>query len=106
MEAAMKNILLLVHDDAGQEARFQAALDIARGLAGHLTCLDVVQMPVMAGDYDGMGSAMLLADEREREAGNRTALEARLAKEDVTWDWVDAVGDIADCITRASAFPT
>src|SRR4051812_13689734 len=31
-EATMKNVLLLVHDDAGQEARFQAALDVTRAL--------------------------------------------------------------------------
>ena len=41
----MKNILLLVHDDPGQEARVQAALDLTRALDGHLTCLDVAAMP-------------------------------------------------------------
>ena len=42
----MKNILLLVHDDAGQEARFQAALDIGRAVEGHLSCLDVTVIPM------------------------------------------------------------
>jgi hypothetical protein len=41
MEATMKSIRLLVHDDEGQEARFQTALDLTRALAGHLTCIDV-----------------------------------------------------------------
>jgi hypothetical protein len=35
----MKNVLLLVHDDLGQEARLQAALDIVRAIGGHLHCL-------------------------------------------------------------------
>lgn len=41
----MKNILLLVHDDDGQEVRLQAALDLVRALDGHLTCVDVTPRP-------------------------------------------------------------
>lgn len=98
----MKNILLLVHDDAGQEARFQAALDICRSIGGHLTCLDVAIMPpIIATNYvDGAG--VLLVEERTREAVNRAELEARLAHEDVSWDWVDATGTLAACLQNAS----
>jgi nucleotide-binding universal stress UspA family protein len=104
MEAMMKNILLLVHDDGGQEARFQAALDITRAVEGHLKCLDVSVMPVLIGDfYSGAGEAMLLADERQQESENRTRLEARLAKEEVSWDWEDATGAMAPCIADAAA---
>lgn len=46
----MKTLLLLVHDDAGQEARLQAALDLTRALDGHLTCVDIAPIPVFAGD--------------------------------------------------------
>lgn len=99
----MKNILLLVHDDAGQEARFQAALDLGRALEGHLTCLDVVRIRVLAGDYSGgAATAMLLADERDREAHNRATLEARLAHEDVPWDWIGMAGDMAECVAAAA----
>jgi hypothetical protein len=38
----MKNILPLTHYDEGQEARLQAALDVAREVGGHLPCLDVI----------------------------------------------------------------
>lgn len=99
----MKNILLLVHDDEGQESRFQAALDVARAFEGHLTCLDVAMMPMMVGDYwSGAGTAMLLADERDAEAANRKTLEARLAKEGVAWTWIDATGDLAPSLERAA----
>ena len=93
----MKNILLLVHDDAGEEARFQAALDLARALSGHLTCLDIVETPVLIGtDYTMADTAFaLMADARDREAENRSRIKARLAAEDVPWDWKDATGDIA-----------
>lgn len=99
----MKNILLLVHDDEGQEARLQAALDLTRALDGHLSCIDVTMVPNIAGDYDGTGSAMLLADERDREAGNKAALEARLASEDVVWSWSDVTGFAAEAVIEAAA---
>lgn len=101
----MKNILLLVHDDAGQEARFQAALDIGRAVEGHLSCLDVTVIPALVGaDYVGdAGFGTLLDDEREREAANRTKIEARLAHEDLPWDWADATGQIAHCLENACA---
>lgn len=100
----MKNLLLLVHDDAGQESRLQTALDLTRGLNGHLTCVDVVQMPMLitADAYNGAAAAMLLADERAREAGNATALKSRLAKEDVSWDWKDATGSFAQSLIDAA----
>jgi nucleotide-binding universal stress UspA family protein len=99
----MKNILLLVHDDEGQEARFQAALDVTRTLGGHLNCLDVSVLPVIAGDmWVADGTAMLLQEERTREAANRQALEARLSRDDVPWTWVDVTGELAPCIERAA----
>ncbi len=94
----MKNILLLVHDDEGQEARLQAALDLTRALDGHLSCIDVALFPAMVGDIysPGIAEAMLLTDEREREGKNKTTLEARLAHEDVSWDWTDVTGNFVD----------
>lgn len=93
----MKNVLLLIHDDVGEKARLQSALDLTRSLSGHLTCLDVVQIPVLIGTDYMMADAeiALLTDAREREADNRRRTEARLHLEDVPWDWLDATGDIA-----------
>uniref|UniRef100_UPI0035CB26C0 universal stress protein n=1 Tax=uncultured Sphingomonas sp. TaxID=158754 RepID=UPI0035CB26C0 len=98
----MKNVLLLVHDDAGQEARLQVALDITRAIRGHLTCLDVAIMVQIAGDYDGVCGALLLDDERTRESANRLALEARLDAEAIGYTWVDAVGTLASCVRDAA----
>ena len=99
----MKNVLLLVHDDVGQEARFQAALDITRALDGHLTCLDVAVLPALTGDpYFPEGGAMLLADERAREDVNRARVAERLAHEDVTWDIAAVTGDLAPCVEAAA----
>ena len=93
----MKNILLLVHDDAGQQARLQCALDLTRGLGGHLTCVDVTQPPVVFADRY-TGGALVLVEEQTREAANATRLKARLGNEDVAWDWIDASGEISRCV--------
>lgn len=95
----MKNVLVLIHDDAGQEARLQAALDLTRALGGHLTCLDVVQLPMLVGDYfSAAGYAVMLEDNEAREASNRARVLQHLSVEDVSWDMCKDTGDIADCI--------
>lgn len=100
----MKNVLLLVHDDAGQEARLQAALDLTRALNGHLRCIDVAALPMIVGDYySGAAEAMLIADERERESVNKKTVTARLEHEDVAWDWADRTGGLAESIIDAAA---
>lgn len=99
----MKNVLVLMHDDVGQEARFQAALDLTRALEGHLTCVDVSIAPVFVGDYAEMGgAALLMADEQQREGTNRTRMEARLRTEDVPYSWVDECGFLSPCMRDAA----
>ncbi len=100
----MKNVLLLVHDDAGQEARLQAALDLTRCLSGHLTCLDIVQIPVLAGsEYYPDAELMLLQDARKREEVNGGRIRARLQAEDVAWSWIDQTGYIAPLLQDSAA---
>ncbi|MGZ8361632.1 MAG: universal stress protein [Allosphingosinicella sp.] len=100
----MKNILVLVHDDPGQEARLQAALDVTRAVGGHLTCLDVSAVIPINGDvYPPAGGAMLVELERESEAANRARLQPRLAAEDVSWSWLDVTGYVAHALEDAAA---
>jgi nucleotide-binding universal stress UspA family protein len=97
----MKNVLVLIHDDSGQEARLQAALDLTRALQGHLMALDVVQTPVLATDVLTADATLeLLADARTREDANCTRIEARLEREDVAWDLSQTTGDLDDCLAR------
>lgn len=93
----MKNILLLIHDDAGQEARYQVALDVARVVNGHLICVDVTVIPQYAGDYVG-GPGILLAEEQANETNNKTRMLARLAREDVSFEWIDRTGFITQTL--------
>ncbi|WP_324827709.1 universal stress protein [Qipengyuania zhejiangensis] len=99
----MKNILLLVHSDDGQEARLQVALDVTRALGGHLECLDVTAMPVMVPDYYGAGAeVVVLAELREQAEANRKRLEQRLAVEDIPWSIRTSFGTYVEAMTNAS----
>jgi nucleotide-binding universal stress UspA family protein len=103
MERVMKNVLVLMHDDAGQEARLQAALDLTRALDGHLTCLDVAVVPTVVipamDSFDG--AAMVIADEKQRESDNRAKIEPRLRAEQVPYDWVDTTGFLSPAVCSA-----
>src|SRR5579864_358007 len=100
----MKNVLLLVHDDEGQEARLQAALDVARALEGHLTCVDVTPPVLVAADLPiGLGGGAVISDERLTEVRNKAELTARLTREGVNWNWIDAYGEFADRLLDAAA---
>ncbi|MFT4026200.1 MAG: universal stress protein [Novosphingobium sp.] len=97
----MKNVLLLVHDDPGQEARLQAALDLVRALSGHLTCIDVTPLPLLADPVWGVASGTIVYDETAREAANLARVQERLAREDIVWS-IDALrGDFTGCLGDA-----
>jgi nucleotide-binding universal stress UspA family protein len=98
----MKTVLLLLHDDKGQEARLQAALDLARALDGHLNCLDVTRYPVPDGFLGPDIQVALAEEERARETANAERIVQRLAIEDVPWSMTSMTGELADCVIAAS----
>ncbi|CAN5241363.1 universal stress protein [soil metagenome] len=101
----MKSILVHIHDDSGQKARLQAALDLTRASGGHLTCLQITPYNEMV-TLDPLGGAYALAVDmaqmREAEVASQQTLEAQLHHEDVNWDWQHGEGDAATCLLRAS----
>src|SRR3990167_8323221 len=98
----MKNVLVLLHDDDGQEGRLQAALDLTRAISGHLMCLDVVVPPELLTDYfTGAGGAMVMEYARNREARNRDAVEARLQREDVPWSMLEPGSSFEEQLNNA-----
>lgn len=97
----MKTILLHVHDDTAQESRLQAAFDLARATGGHISCLQVTALQ----DYVAMdmfgGSYVMPTDIgfiRDREATKRSEIEARIAREGLSWDWRNMDGDVVRCL--------
>lgn len=99
----MKNVLVLVHDDPGQEARLQAAFDLTRACEGHLTCLDVAMMPPTVTDYEltSVGT-LLMQDEVQAERENRARIEPRVVEEEIPFTWTEVTGDPAVCLSEAA----
>jgi nucleotide-binding universal stress UspA family protein len=101
-EAAMKNVLVPIHDDPGQESRLQAALDLTRALDGHLTCLATITPPQALPEvYMAVGYDQLVAAERADADSNRARVEARLALEDVRWNCIEVIAHPAAAIQQA-----
>ena len=92
----MKSVLVHIHRDDGQEARFQAALDVVRAFEGHLACLQTAPLETFAA-VDPYGVSYLLAQTveqiREIEQEEKAQFEARLANEGLSWDWHSHSGD-------------
>lgn len=100
----MRSILLHVGDDACMEARLQVALDIAREFNSHLTCLQPVAIDfAVPGDLYGTMIAELIPVIQDMADELRERLTARLANEDVTWDWQQEEGPARALLMRAEA---
>ncbi len=101
----MKNVAVLIHADAGQESRLQAALDLVRALHGHLIAVDVTAMTPIAEDPI-IGPGMLasqIAEELAIQDENRARVRARLLIEDVPWTLAECMGDVASCLGSHTA---
>ena len=95
----MKTILVHIEGDEGQEARLAAAFDLARATGGHLVCLSVMPYAAYALGDPAMGAfpvTTLIDAVEARRKEERTAVEARLAREGVSWEWQAADGDASD----------
>ncbi len=99
----MRDVLVLIHEDAGQESRLQAALSVTRALNGHLTCLDVFVIPLIAADpWTGYTDATVVQTASSDDVTNRALIEKRLGREDVAWTMLNITGDPAEELRMAS----
>ena len=95
----MKSILVHIEGDDGQDARLQAAFDLARASNGHLVCLSVMPYAAYALGDPAMGAfpvTTLIDAVEARRREERVAVEARLSHEGVSWEWHAADGDSTD----------
>jgi nucleotide-binding universal stress UspA family protein len=101
----MKTILLPIHEDDGSEARLQVALDLARADGAHLDCLQVTPFNAYVAS-DMLGGVFVLPDlidaVNEQVSKLRSATEARLSREDVSWSYGHLDGDPALTIVDRS----
>ena len=101
----MKTIMVHIDADEGQDARLQAAFDLARAFGGHLLCMQVTPYAAYAMGEPGMGAfpvtALIEAIEAQRRE-ERLKAEARLRQEGLSWDWVSRDGDTVERISEAA----
>ena len=86
----MKTLLLYANDDNGMESRLQAALDMARSLDAHISCLQVTPFDsfIMGDPFGGVYALPVLVEAvRKAEDEQRARIEDRLRIEGVSWDW-------------------
>lgn len=98
VSSTVKTILLHVQDDSALDARIEAALSLARATSAHLSCLNVrpVQAYVAVDSYGGIFVMNdLIRSFEEQDARLRSAIEAKLKSEDVSWDYAQVTGDVA-----------
>ena len=101
----MKSILVHIEPDEGQNARLQAAFDLARAFGGHLACLQVTPYAAYALGDPAMGAFPITALVEAINAQRRTervAVEARLQAEGVSWNWLSRDGDVVERLSEAA----
>jgi nucleotide-binding universal stress UspA family protein len=100
----MKTIMLHVHDDAEQNNRLQIAIDLARLDHGHITCVQVAAVePYVVDPYSGMfGLAAIIDTIHDQDKLARQAIETRLRREDVEWDWRCFDGSVVETLIGQS----
>jgi nucleotide-binding universal stress UspA family protein len=96
---AIREVLLPVHDDVGQQARFECAVAVARTTGASIRCLSIVTELVPAGDDWGM-SALVMEAQRADAVVNRHAMEVQLLQRGVPHRWDEAAGDFTQIIGR------
>ncbi|MXO57254.1 universal stress protein [Pontixanthobacter gangjinensis] len=97
----MRRILLHIYDDECFEARLQVALDISRRFSGHLTCIQAVPYDYgVPNDFYGTMAAQMIVDYERIAKKAKEQIEARLAKEDVPWNWIKGRGSAALAIAH------
>ncbi len=96
----MRSILLHVYVDDCFEARFQAALNLAEQFDGRINCVQAVPYDFASpGEFYGAISAEIILEYNKTAKQERSRIEARLQKADVSWRWVRGNDHAIDMIS-------
>lgn len=100
----MKNLLLHVHDDDGLQTRLTLAIDLARQIGSHVSCVQVTPVEAYATDpYGGMlGMAQVIDKIHDSDKALRLATEAQLQAAGVAWDWHNFDGNVVEHLIERS----
>lgn len=93
---SIKTVLFHVHHDDGLEQRLQVALSVARACQAHLHLLHVTPIEAYS-VIDAFGTFVSgeIVEALQQDADKlRAKLQAQLAKEDVSWDYEEVIGEL------------
>ena len=106
MDASPKTILAHVQNDDTLDSRLESALSLARCYDAHLECLHITPGQSYIA-YDGLGGVFVMAEVinalEEQAATLRAQVEAKLGKEDISWDFTQVTGEIASTLISRAA---
>ena len=100
----MKNLLLHIHDDDDLPNRLALAVDLARQMGSHVSCVQVTPVEAYATDpYGGMlGMAQVIDNIHDQDKALRLATEAQLQGAGVAWDWHNFDGNVVERLIERS----
>lgn len=97
VQAGAKTILLHVQNDKSLDQTLETALSLTRACGAHLSCLHVTPIQAYVA-FDSFGGVFVMSDVfkaiEEEEGLLKERLQAELSKEDVSWDYTQATGDV------------
>ena len=102
----VKTILLHVLDDEHRAHAIETGLALARACSAHLSCLHVTPIEAYVA-FDTFGGVFVMNDIirklDERDVELRAEIEKELGREDVSWDYEQATGNVASAIISRAA---
>ena len=96
-DASPKTILVHVQNDETVDTRLEAALALARAYSAHLELLHITPIQAYVA-FDSFGGVFVMnkvidaLDEQEKTLRER--IEAKLGKEDISWNYEQVTGDV------------
>ena len=99
----MTALLLHIQNDEARHSRLESALAMARATQAHLQCVHITPIEALIA-YEGFGGVFVMNDVltalQEQDDKVQSELEAKLGREDVSWDFVQATGHAAQVLIR------
>lgn len=102
----MTTILMHIQRDADSDERLEVALALTRACAAHLHCVHVTPIEAYSA-FEGLGGVFVVGEVmdalQQQDEETRSDLERKLSNEDVTWDFVQVTGHVAQSLIRYAA---
>ena len=94
----MRDVLVVIHDDVGQQSRLQAAFDLVRASQGRLLCVDLVGPDVRGEGAAGGGSLVM-----EAEVAPLTTVRDQVEASGLSAQWIERRDEMLPALSELAA---